>query len=145
MPAVVVKLLAIVSKGEEEYLKVFLEKHGFNIENEYYQKINEYIDNFLDLLITKQNNLKREEVTSTVYSFIAVAIENTFHKYGVTLNKPMSWTVRKIRRHQPEATDVLINNIQNAFKELDEMYKNMQDSMTSQLPTAYRSGGLEKP
>jgi len=139
MPAVVVKLLAVVSKGEEEYLKMFLEKHGFNINDDYYQKINNYINNFLDLLITKQNNLKREEVASTVYSFIAVAIENTFHKYGITLNKPMSWTVRKIRRHQPEATDVLINNIQNAFKELDEMYKNMQDSMTIKEETSNAS------
>ncbi|HRT03534.1 MAG TPA: hypothetical protein P5513_06300 [Candidatus Diapherotrites archaeon] len=129
MSTAIVKLLAIVSKGDNTYLDDFLKKHGFDIDESYYQKINDYVDRFYNLLINKENNLKREDLTSAVYSFIAVAIEKTFHKYSLSLSKPTSWTIRKIKPYQPKATTELINNLDAAFVELDDMLKDIQETI----------------
>lgn len=124
MTTAFVKLLALSAKGEEEYLIDFLKKHELDISQERLNKVNEYINEFYNVFNedkTKNEEMKKEDIASVVYTFISAAIEKTFSDFNITLEKPMSWTKRKMKVYRVEATEALEKNIDHAFTELDDM------------------------
>lgn len=137
MTTAFVKLLAISAKGEEEYLTDFLKKHELDISQEKLDKINEYINEFY-LVFNKDKfrnaEIKREDITSVVYTFISAAIEKTFSEFNVSLEKPMSWTKRKIKVYKEKATETLEKNLEESFQELDEMLEKLKNNNEENEP-----------
>jgi flagellar capping protein FliD len=132
MTTAFIKLLAISAKGEEEYLVDFLKKHELDISQEKLNKINEYIDNFYNDFNedkTKKEEMQREDIASVVYTFISAAIEKTFSDFNISLEKPMSWTKRKMKVHKSKATEALEKNIEHSFTELEEMLERIKQDL----------------
>lgn len=132
------KLLGIASKGNKEYLVDFLKKHELEIPPEKIDKIEQYIDEFTLVLNTsadKEQQNTRENVASVVYTFICSAIESTFSDYKIPLEKPMSWTKRKMRPHRKEASEKLEKYFDDAFNEIEELIEKAKvDLATKEEP-----------
>jgi uncharacterized protein YllA (UPF0747 family) len=132
MTTAFVKLLAFSSKGDKEYLDDFLKKHELNLDAKYYQEMDNCVNSMYSVLNNKnKDDMTMEEIKPIVYTFIASAIEKTFSNYNISLEKPMSWTKRKMKPHKKEASDFLEIKFKESLEEINDVIKEIKQNLES--------------